>query len=151
MPFGFVDTARTLAGISVVAASSTSGIQWYQARSGGSLGLGNSSSVFFARTHELLQYHFRTVALAFEYDKDGPANCRAPRVAHSRDGKGLRGHETLEAYSSEFQAPSTQLVRLKALYTFECPPLDYSILLGPQLQGMVFKYIFRRSCGWRIC
>ena len=27
--------------------------------------------MFFARTHELLQYHFRTVALAFQYDKGG--------------------------------------------------------------------------------
>jgi hypothetical protein len=106
MPFGFVDNARTLAGISGVAASSTSGNQWYPARSGGSLGLGNSSGVFFARTHELLQYHFRTVALAFEYDKDSLANCRAPRVAHSRDGKGLRGHETLEAYSVRIQSTS---------------------------------------------
>jgi hypothetical protein len=34
-------------------------------------GFGESSSISFARTHELLQYHFRTVALAFEYDKDG--------------------------------------------------------------------------------
>ena len=42
----------------------------YPARSVGSLGLGDSSDVFFARTHELLQYHFRTVALAFEYDKE---------------------------------------------------------------------------------
>jgi hypothetical protein len=47
-----------------------------------------SSSVFFARTHELLEYHFRTVALAFEYAKD----CRSRiagshRFAHSRDGK----------------------------------------------------------------
>jgi hypothetical protein len=32
------------------------------------------------------------------------------------------------------KAPPTHLVRLKSLYTFECPPLDYSILLGPQLQ-----------------
>jgi hypothetical protein len=31
--------------------------------------LGESFNIFFARTHELLQYHFRTVALAFEYDK----------------------------------------------------------------------------------
>jgi hypothetical protein len=79
MPFGFVDTARTFAGISVVAAPSTfefNGIQL--ARADHWVG-GGSSSVFFARTHELLQYHFRTVALAFEYDKDGRASCRAPR------------------------------------------------------------------------
>ena len=69
MPFGFVDTARTFAGISVIAAAST-----LNSKVSGSLGrisgLGDSSSVFFARTHEFLQYHFRTVALAFEYDKD---------------------------------------------------------------------------------
>ena len=56
MPFGFVDTARTFAGISVVAAPSTS--EWYPARSGGSLGWGaplayfslgrmNSSNIIF--------------------------------------------------------------------------------------------------------
>jgi hypothetical protein len=93
MPSGFVDTARTFAGISVIAAPSTSefnGIQLARADHW----VGGPSSLFFARTHELLQYHFRTVALAFEYDKDGLANCRVPRRAHSRDGEGLRGHDT---------------------------------------------------------
>ena len=52
--------------------------------------LSKSSSVFFARTHEVLQYHFRTVALAFEYDKDGRSrNAERLRFAHSRDGKGF--------------------------------------------------------------
>jgi len=36
----------------------------------GSLSFGRIHfNAFFARTHELLQYPFRTVALAFEYDK----------------------------------------------------------------------------------
>ena len=58
MPFGFVDTARTFAGISVVAAPSTSEFNGIQARSGGSLGWGaplayfslgrmNSSNIIF--------------------------------------------------------------------------------------------------------
>lgn len=79
MPSGFVDTARTLAGISVVAAPSTSEFNGIQLARADHRVWGGSSSVFFARTHELLQYLFRTVALAFEYDKDGLASCRAPR------------------------------------------------------------------------
>jgi hypothetical protein len=93
MPFGFVETARTFAGISVVAAPSTSefnGIQLARADHW----FGGFCSVFFARTHELLQYHFRTVTLAFEYDKDGSQVAEHLGVARSWDGKGLRSHET---------------------------------------------------------
>ena len=47
-----------------------------------------SSSIFLARTHELLQYHFRTVALAFEYHKEVARELpSAFRFAHSRDGE----------------------------------------------------------------
>jgi hypothetical protein len=61
--------------------------------------IGFGGSVFFARTHELLQYHFRTVALAFEYDKDGLAIAeRLGGCPFLRDGMGLRGPETFEAY-----------------------------------------------------
>ena len=130
-----LSTARTFAGINVIAAPSTSdfsesntciyriytclGIRCIQlARADRALQtlleaqsqdpqvfalgppLSKSSSLFFARTHELLQYHFRTVTLAFEYDQDGRSRiAERLRFAHTRDGRGLRGHATLSAYS----------------------------------------------------
>ena len=49
-------------------------------------------------THELLQYHFRTVA-AFEYDKDDRELSSASGLPIRGMERPERGHETLEAYS----------------------------------------------------
>ena len=46
------------------------------------------------------------------------------------------------------KAPPIHLVRLKALYLFECPHLDYSILLGPQFNEAGAKFINRQLHGW---
>jgi hypothetical protein len=46
------------------------------------------------------------------------------------------------------KAPPTHLVRLKTLYTFECPHLDYSILLGLQFNEARANFISRQLHGW---
>jgi hypothetical protein len=130
--------------------------------------LSKSYTLFFARTHELLQYHFRTVALAFEYDKEGRsriAEClggelpilRMESLKRSRNVRGssvramapFRNHDHTDS-GGVIAAPSTFAGLPSHMITNPSPMLGRVwIIFSPHFLGSLDTTITVKAVGNR--